>query len=158
VIAKALHIVPHCFPSVGSGGLERGLRRSLWGSLVFRPNKAKGILRLVWLLAILTVIVGSVLPSDSRPMQALDSLHISDKIEHIAAYAALTFLPALHERRRFVIAAAIGAVALGVALEYVQLYSGWRNFEVADMIADAIGACSGLVAGVGARSVMAARL
>ena len=112
---------------------------------------------MVWLFAIFVVIVGSILPSDSRAMRALDSLQISDKIEHLAAYAGLAFLPALHERRRFVIAAAIGSVALGVALEYVQLYSGWRNFEVADMVADGVGVCVGLVTGVATRWGIAAR-
>jgi VanZ family protein len=100
----------------------------------------------------LTVIVGSVLPSDSGAMKALDKLEISDKIEHVGAYFVLAFLPAIHERRRFVIAAAIGAVALGIALEYVQLYSGWRDFEVADMVADAAGVCLGAAIGtLGAR-------
>jgi VanZ family protein len=118
---------------------------------VLRAATAKRVLRIVWLLAIVTVIIGSVLPSDSSPMQALDSLQINDKIEHVAAYTALAFLPALHERRRFVIVAALGAVALGVALEYVQRFTGWRDFEVGDMIADAIGVVFGLVTGSGAR-------
>lgn len=125
--------------------------------MVFHAGTAKRILRILWLLAIFTVMVASVLPSDSSPMRALNQLHISDKIEHMGAYLALAFLPAIHERRRFVIAAALGAVALGVALEYVQLYSGWREFEVADMIADAIGVCLGMAAGIGARSITAIR-
>jgi len=106
----------------------------------------------LWLLAILVVVVGSLLPSDSGPIKALDALPISDKIDHFAAYAALALLPALHEKRRFLIAAAIGAVALGVALEYAQLYSGVRDFEVGDMIADAVGAGFGLLVGVLLRS------
>ena len=107
---------------------------------------------MLWLLAILVVVVGSLLPSDSGPIKALDALPISDKIDHFAAYAALALLPALHEKRRFLIAAAIGAVALGVALEYAQLYSGVRDFEVGDMIADAVGAGFGLLVGVLLRS------
>jgi VanZ family protein len=106
----------------------------------------------LWLLAILVVVVGSLLPSDSGPIKALDALPISDKIDHFAAYAALALLPALHEKRRFLMAAAIGAVALGVALEYAQLYSGVRDFEVGDMIADAVGAGFGLLVGVLLRS------
>jgi hypothetical protein len=49
---------------------------------------------------------------------------MNDKIEHLTAYAFLAFLPRIHERWRF-IAAAMGAVVLGVALEFGQLYSGW---------------------------------
>jgi len=94
------------------------------------------------------VIVASLLPSESAPMRALELLDLSDKVEHTAAYAALAFLPALHERRRFVIGTAVGAVLLGVLLEYGQLYTGWRDFEVADMVADAIGVCVGLAVGL----------
>src|SRR5205085_3838604 len=63
------------------------------------PTRARQLLRALWLLAILIVIVGSLLPGDSSPMRALDRLHISDKIEHMAAYTVLALLPALHERR-----------------------------------------------------------
>ena len=85
-------------------------------------------------------------------MRALDRLHVSDKIEHLAAYAVLALLPALHERRGFIVAAAIGAIALGIGLEYGQLYSGWRNFEVGDMVADAAGVAFGLAVGIPMRS------
>jgi VanZ family protein len=70
----------------------------------------------------------------------------------LCAYAILAFLPAIHERKGFVVAAAVGAVALGVALEYGQLFSGWRDFEVGDMIADAVGVAVGLAVGVQMRS------
>jgi VanZ family protein len=120
--------------------------------------KVKHVLRVLWLVAILVVVVGSLLPADSEPIKALETLPISDKIDHFAAYAALAFLPAIHEKRRFLIAAAFGAVALGVALEYVQLFSGVRNFEVGDMIADAIGVGFGLLAGVPLRSRSAAAM
>jgi VanZ family protein len=104
-------------------------------------------LRLLWLLAILTVIVASLLPSDSSAMRALDRLPVSDKAEHTAAYACLAFLPAIHERRRRVAQAAAGAVLLGVALEFAQRATGWRDFEVADMAADAVGVTAGLAMG-----------
>ena len=42
---------------------------------------------------------------------------------------------------------------LGIALEYGQLYSGWRDFEVADMAADAVGVACGLIVGVAVRSM-----
>ena len=68
------------------------------------------------------------------------------------AYTVLAFLPTIHERRGYIIAAAIGAVALGVGLEYAQLYSGWRDFEVRDMVADAAGVLTGVAAGIPLRS------
>lgn len=117
------------------------------GEKVLPPETVKRLLRLLWGVALLVVIVGSLLPATSFAMRALDRLHVSDKLEHGLAYAVLALLPALHERRRIVLVSALGAVGLGVALEYAQLYSGWRDFEVADMIADAIGICIGEVAG-----------
>ena len=108
-------------------------------------------------MGIFIVVVASLLPSDSLPMRALDRLHINDKLEHFAAYAVLAFLPAVHERKWFIVAAAVGAVALGIALEFGQLFSGWRDFEVGDMIADAVGVCFGLASGIPLRSTETAR-
>jgi VanZ family protein len=105
---------------------------------------ARKPLRAIWLLAVAAIIAGSLLPSESAAMQAIDRVPLSDKVEHAAAYAFLAFVPAIHERRRRVIAAAAGAVLLGVALEFAQLWSGWRDFEVADMVADGIGVAVGL--------------
>ena len=113
---------------------------------------AKRLLRILWLLAIWIVVIGSLLPETSSAIQALNRLKISDKIEHFAAYAVLAFLPAIHERPKFTVAAVIGAIALGVILEFGQLYSGWRNFEIGDMLADAAGACFGVAAGIPMRS------
>jgi VanZ family protein len=84
-------------------------------------------------------------------MRALDRLQINDKVLHFSAYMVLAFVPAIHERRPFV--AAIGAVALGIALEFAQLVSGWRDFEIGDMIADAMGAFIGVAIGVPMRRV-----
>ena len=115
---------------------------------LWRPEALKRILRALWLLAIVTVIVGSLLPGDSTPMEILSELPISDKVDHAVAYAILAWLPATHERRKVMVTAALGAVAMGVGLEYVQLYSGWRDFEAGDMLADAAGAGCGLLAAI----------
>ena len=114
--------------------------------------RAKKWLRVLWFAAIGVVIVASLLPSSSLPMRALDRLKISDKLEHALAYFVLALLPTLHERRAFIAVAAVGAAGLGVALEYGQLYSGWRDFEVGDMIADAVGVCIGVATGLPLRS------
>ena len=114
--------------------------------------QATTLLRTLWLAAIIIVVVGSLLPASSTPMRALAELHISDKLEHVGAYAVLAFLPAIHERRRFIIAAAIGTVLLGIGLEFGQLFTGWRDFEVSDMGADAVGVCIGIAAGISVRS------
>ncbi len=90
-----------------------------------------------------------------------------DKIGHILAYATLMFwwaqvLVANAQRRLF----AAGLLALGIAIEYVQGWTGWRSFDYFDMLADASGIALGwaaatprtpnllaLVTRIGARSV-----
>ena len=71
---------------------------------------------------------------------------------HFAAYAVLAFLPALHERWPALTAALLGAIALGVLLEFLQRLSPGRNFEVADMVADAGGVLCGLILALPLRS------
>jgi VanZ family protein len=119
---------------------------------VLSLSEPKKLLRVVWLAAIVFVIIISLLPRTARPIEYLDSLPISDKLEHCAAYAVLAFLPTIHERKGFIIAAGIGAVALGVGLEFGQRALGWRDFEIGDMVADAIGVCIGIAAGIPLRA------
>jgi VanZ family protein len=121
------------------------------------PYKKHGppVLRTLWFMALAVVIVASLLPSDSSMMKTLDRFPIGDKAEHLLAYAVLGFLPAIHERRGILAALALGVIALGVAMEYGQLLCGWRTFEVADMLADAIGVGMGLVAALPLRIAVA---
>ena len=69
----------------------------------------RSLLRAIWLMAILAVIIGSLLPADSPTMRALELLDVNDKVEHFAAYSLLAFLPVVHERWKFIVAAAMGA-------------------------------------------------
>ena len=39
---------------------------------------------------------------------------------------------------------AVGFIAMGIALEFVQGWLGYRSFEVADMVANAVGVALGL--------------
>ena len=116
--------------------------------------RAKQLLRSLWLASVLVVIIGSLLPSDSLPIRTLEHLPLSDKIEHVMLYAVLTFLPTIHERRKHVIAIALGAIALGIGLEYAQLFTGWREFEIGDMVADAVGVCLGIAAAIPMRLIV----
>jgi VanZ family protein len=120
-------------------------------------QSAQFFLRILWLIAVVVVITGSILPGNSLPMRMLDSLRINDKVEHFCAYAVLALLPALHERARMIVAATVGVIALGIALEYIQRYSGWRDYEVADMVADTAGVWLGLAVGLPARSLKVVR-
>ena len=118
---------------------------------MFRLIFTKKLLRAAWLLAIVAVIVGSLLPPDSAPIRTLDRLPFGDKFDHVAMYAVLAFLPALHEETKVVWFMAIGAVGLGIGLEYAQLHVG-RDFEIGDMIADGVGTVLGLAAGLPLRT------
>jgi VanZ family protein len=130
---------------------KRGTRNSL--SLVVAPFRQfgleyKAILRLLWLGAASLVTMLSLLPASSPPLRALKG---NDKLEHIAAYAVLTFLPSLHETPRTLVRVALGVVALGVGLEFGQLLSEGRQFDVEDMVADSYGALAGIIIGLPSR-------
>ena len=67
-----------------------------------------------------------------------------DKLGHIAAYGTLmVWFAQLDTRHRVRMAYAIGFVMLGVALEFAQRLTDYRTFEVADMVADAVGVLFG---------------
>ena len=100
-------------------------------------------LRPLWLvlgwLLVLFVIYVSVMPD---PVQL--PVAEGDKFGHVLAYAALmSWFANLYELPARRMQLAIGFVALGVALEFVQQSTGYRSFEVADMAADAAGVAAG---------------
>src|SRR5260370_39018940 len=67
-----------------------------------------------------------------------------DKLAHAAAYGGLSFwFGMIHASRRRQLAIAIALAAMGVVLEFLQGLTDYRTFEVADMIANAIGAALG---------------
>ncbi len=69
-----------------------------------------------------------------------------DKLEHFSAYGSLMFWFAqLYLRTPVRAAYAIGFVAMGIALEFIQAHVG-RDFEIADMVADAVGVAIGWAA------------
>ena len=70
----------------------------------------------------------------------------SDKIGHSLAYTALMlWFAQLHRDRPKKLLVALGLVALGIAIEFAQEQTGYRQFEIADMFADALGVAIGLV-------------
>ena len=94
-----------------------------------------------WLL-VLGIIAFSLMPAPPHL-----NLEQGDKFGHLAAYGLVTLWfaqPYTGLRQR--IGLAIGMVALGIALEYAQHATGYRSFEVADMVADALGVAIGWLA------------
>ena len=71
-------------------------------------------------------------------------------LAHVGAYALMMFwFTRVYRGARS--ALVIGAVlmGLGVLIEYLQGYGGYRNFERADILADALGIALGWVAEIG---------
>ncbi len=102
-------------------------------------------LRVLWIVALLLVIAGSLLPGSSLPIRELNYYHVNDKVLHFLAYGVLAFLPALHERRPALVGLVAAVVLIGVLLEFGQRWSPGRTFDLADMAANACGALCGLV-------------
>lgn len=66
---------------------------------------------------------------------------------HFLAYGGTMFWFCLvYKSARTRLAYAIGFIAMGVAIEYVQRWTGYRSFEVYDMVADAFGVVFGWAA------------
>ena len=49
----------------------------------------------------------------------------------------------VYRRPRARLGYAAGFIAMGIAIEYIQGWTGYRSFEVYDMVADAIGVILG---------------
>ncbi len=89
---------------------------------------------------IAVVVYLSLMPSPPQ----LD-ITAGDKLQHIAAYSALGFwftMLVLRNWRQLCLVAG-GLIGLGVALEFVQGITGYRTFDVGDMLANSIGVVIG---------------
>ena len=94
----------------------------------------------VWLgiggLLVLAVLVGSII---SVP-QPLKAVMLQDKALHTLAYACLMGWFAQiyrHDLTRLVLA--IGLTGMGIAIEFIQGTTGYRQFDVLDMVANTSG-------------------
>jgi len=92
-----------------------------------------------WAL-VATVIWLSVTP---QPIQT--GIDQGDKLGHLLAYGSLMFwFCVLYRPLRVRAFYAAGFIAMGIALEFVQGWLGYRSFEVADMVANTVGVVLGL--------------
>ena len=94
-----------------------------------------------WLLIALVVYL-SLIPHPPEPL----SFSNADKLEHGFAYGSLALwfcqIYVSTHSRMVTLAALIG---LGVGLEFVQGWTGYRTFDVWDMVADSIGVLFGFL-------------
>ena len=105
------------------------------------PNYRRAWLAGGWLLVGLVVYL-SLTPQPPQPV----SFAQSDKLEHGFAYASLSLWFCqlyLSTRSRMMVIA--GLFGLGVALEFLQGWSGYRYFDVWDMVANSIGVLLGFI-------------
>jgi VanZ family protein len=92
--------------------------------------------RYVFIAGTIAVVVFSVLPGQEVP-----SLGLSDKIEHVVAYALLGLTGGLaFPTPKSTILLLVLLPMLGIALEVVQLLSPGRSSEVKDALANGAGA------------------
>ncbi|HEY7238608.1 MAG TPA: VanZ family protein [Burkholderiales bacterium] len=71
----------------------------------------------------------------------------SDKVGHFLAYGGVMFWFAqLYVERKARLGYAAGFVAMGVSLEFIQGWTGYRDFELYDMLADGVGVALGWAA------------
>ena len=108
------------------------------------PAGAPFRLRPLWLIVgwalVVLVIYLSLAPIsvDIAPVQH------GDKLEHALAYAVLmAWFACLYAARPVRLGYALGFIALGIVLEFLQRETGYRNFELLDMAADAVGVALG---------------
>jgi VanZ family protein len=96
-------------------------------------------------------MVGAIFWLSLTPQPPRVDFEQSDKLGHFIAYGGLMFwFCQLYHARRTRLAYAAGFIAMGVAIEFLQRASGYRSFEVYDMVADAIGVLLGWAAALAA--------
>jgi len=111
------------------------------GGAVLKPLRRPWLWLGLWILAIITVIVLSLVPP---PEMNLPSG--ADKVEHFIAYAAISASAVqLFDSRRVLLWIGVAMVALGVGLEFAQhLATTTRQMDQGDAWADLFGVMAGL--------------
>jgi VanZ family protein len=111
-------------------------------------------LYVLWILSIILVITGSLLPATSPVIRAIGRVPVSQKVLHFCAYTWLALLALLAIRRRsLALLVALSIILLGVALEFGQKLVPGRGFEVRDMFINGAGVLTGMVIGIFGRHI-----
>lgn len=99
-------------------------------------DRFKIVSKYIFAVGIIAVVTLSLLPGKDVP-----SVGVSDKIEHLVAYALLGLAGGLaFPTRRAAIVLLVLLPLLGIALEIAQLRVPERSADIADALADWIGA------------------
>ncbi len=106
--------------------------------------------QMVFVIGLLAVIALSVIPQGAIP-----DTGVSDKLGHIAAYAALVLAGGIAFRRaRSLFMLAAGLLLLGVGLELVQALLPGRLASGYDMLAIVVGIALGSAAAISTNTFM----
>jgi VanZ family protein len=98
-----------------------------------------------WWLALGWLVVGAIIYLSLTPHPIDIPVSSGDKMGHFLAYGLLMgWFVQLYQSRLMLALHALCFIATGVALEYLQGYTG-RQFEVADMVANTGGVLLGLM-------------
>ena len=110
---------------------------------VLRGFRRPGLWLGLWMLMIMAVVAGSLLPARGLPPVLFDGF---DKVQHLLGYALLSAYAAmLFARMRARALAAAGLVALGIGLEIAQgMLTASRQADIADAMVNALGVLAGL--------------
>jgi VanZ family protein len=99
--------------------------------------------RALW-LAFGWSIVAAIIWLSLTPSPPKLGVTLGDKLGHLAAYGTLMFwFCQLYARRPTRAAYAAAFAVMGIALEFIQDATGYRSFELLDMVANAAGVALG---------------
>jgi VanZ family protein len=100
--------------------------------------------RILWLLVGWSLISLVVILSLMASPPVIIEFKFIDKLEHLLAYSVLMgWFGQLYSRFKLQIIWVMFFVVLGVVLEYLQGWGGYRIFDYADMLANTLGVLLG---------------
>lgn len=111
------------------------------------------LLKTSFWLSTMAVVVLSLLPVAYLPPQSFD---IWDKTQHAAGFLVLAVLGLAAYPATPVLRVCLGLLLLGGAIEFAQSATGWRQGDLLDLLADAVGIVLGGVLGWPLRRLLAA--
>lgn len=94
----------------------------------------------LWWLSIAALIVVCLVPLDGLPPLPDNS----DKVEHLLGYFILAAAAVQLYRGRLLLQAAVGLVALGIAIEFAQGMTAYRSADAYDAMFNTIGVLLGM--------------
>ncbi|MEO6519597.1 MAG: VanZ family protein [Pseudoxanthomonas sp.] len=94
----------------------------------------------LWWLSIVALIVICLVPLDGLPPLPDNS----DKVEHLLGYFVMAAAAVQLYRGRLLLQAAIGLVALGIAIEFAQGMTAYRSADPYDAMFNTLGVLLGM--------------